>query len=114
MSFFLIGLVVFIIVTALYLIGFYLSPNQGYQEKLSPYESGFEPLGSARFKFEILYWVIAILYLIFDLEIILIFPFVCSVYIFNSYVGICVLYFFLTVLTLAFIYELKFKALIIK
>jgi NADH-quinone oxidoreductase subunit A len=43
-------------------------------EKLSAYECGLEPVGDARMKFEILYYVIGILYLIFDLEIIFLFP----------------------------------------
>ncbi len=44
-------------------------------EKLSAYECGFSPVGDARIKFDIIYYVIGILFLIFDLEIILLFPF---------------------------------------
>ena len=43
-------------------------------EKPSAYECGFEPVGDARMKFEIIYYVIGILYLIFDLELIFLFP----------------------------------------
>jgi NADH-quinone oxidoreductase subunit A len=42
---------------------------------LTAYESGFEPLGDARMKFDIIYWIIGLLYLVFDLEIIFLFPF---------------------------------------
>ena len=45
---------------------FYLMPKKEDLEKISTYESGFEPLGDARIKISILYWIIGILYLIFD------------------------------------------------
>lgn len=50
------------------------SQSGGNVEKQSAYECGFEPVGDARMKFEILYYVIGILYLVFDLEILLILP----------------------------------------
>ena len=63
------------LLSILYLVSFYLITKKDDVEKLSSYESGFEPLGDARMKISILYWIIGILYLIFDLEIIFIFPF---------------------------------------
>ena len=53
-------------------------------EKLSAYECGLEPVGDARMKFEILYYVIGILYLIFDLEIIFLFPLAALLFTLNN------------------------------
>lgn len=72
------------ILSILYLASFFLVPKKDDIEKLSPYESGFEPLGDARMKISILYWIIGILYLIFDLEIIFIFPFAAILFSMNS------------------------------
>ncbi len=73
---FLVGsLVLIALVTLLYLGSFWVSATNRTIEKLSAYECGLEPIGGdARMKFEILYYVIGILYLIFDLEIIFLFP----------------------------------------
>jgi len=86
-------------------------PKKEDIEKLSPYESGFEPLGDARIKFSILYWIIGILYLIFDLEIIFIFPFAVIMYTINSFIALWIMMLFFIILTLAFIYEYKQGAL---
>jgi len=57
------------LVTILYVVSFWASATNRSIEKLSAYECGLEPVGDARMKFDILYYVIGILYLIFDLEI---------------------------------------------
>ena len=68
-------LIITLILTILYLLNFFISISSKDEEKLSTYECGFEPLyTNARVKFDILYWIIGILYLIFDLELIFIFP----------------------------------------
>jgi hypothetical protein len=68
-------LIITLILTLLYLLNFFISISSKDEEKLSTYECGFEPLyTNARVKFDILYWIIGILYLIFDLELIFIFP----------------------------------------
>nr|ACJ43655.1 NADH dehydrogenase subunit 3 [Euproctus platycephalus] len=59
---------------ALITIGFWLPLNNPDTEKLSPYECGFDPLGSARLPFSIRFFLIAILFLLFDLEIALLLP----------------------------------------
>lgn len=67
--------IISIILTLLYTLNFITSLSYKDNEKLSPYECGFEPIHTnARIKFDVLYWIIGILYLIFDLEIIFIFP----------------------------------------
>lgn len=80
------------------------------KEKLSSYECGFEPFGDARMKFDIRFYLVAILFIIFDLEIIFLFPWAIS---FSSigWFGFGSMLFFLAVLTLGFVYEWKKGAL---
>ena len=55
-------------------IGLIVAPHRPTPEKLSPYECGFEPFGDARLKFDVRYYLVAILFIIFDLEIAFLFP----------------------------------------
>ena len=55
-------------------LGFLLAPNRPDPEKLSPYECGFEAFEDARMKFDVRYYLIAILFILFDLEIAFLFP----------------------------------------
>ena len=73
-------------------------------EKVSSYECGFNPFSDARNKFEVRYYLVAILFIIFDLELLFLFPWIIC---FNSlsYEGIFVMLFFLFLLTIGFIYE---------
>jgi len=56
------------------IIGFILGPNRPYAAKNSAYECGFEAFGDARMKFDVRYYLIAILFILFDLETALLFP----------------------------------------
>nr|AIL23324.1 NADH dehydrogenase subunit 3 [Cymbilaimus sanctaemariae] len=60
--------------TILTLLNFWLAQTNPNSEKLSPYECGFDPLGSARLPFSIRFFLVAILFLLFDLEIALLLP----------------------------------------
>jgi len=56
------------------LFGWLVAPNQPDSEKLSPFECGFAPFEDARMKFDVRYYLIAILFILFDLEIAFLFP----------------------------------------
>nr|WQF68866.1 NADH dehydrogenase subunit 3 [Paradoxurus hermaphroditus] len=60
--------------TLLVLIAFWLPQSNTYAEKASPYECGFDPMGSARLPFSMKFFLVAITFLLFDLEIALLLP----------------------------------------
>ncbi len=105
-------LLITIILTLLYTLSFFTSTSAKDYEKLSAYECGFEPIHSnARIKFDVIYWIIGILYLIFDLELIFIFPFATILHNLQNPIALLVYLIFIIVLTLGFIYEWKKGAL---
>jgi NADH-quinone oxidoreductase subunit A len=79
-------------------------------EKLSPYECGFEPFDDARRKFDVRYYLVAILFIIFDLEVAFLFPWAVSLGKIGLF-GFWSMVVFLGVLTVGFIYEWKKGAL---
>lgn len=98
---------------ALFLLGVNLlfSPHNSYQEKDSAFECGFHSfLGQNRTQFSISFFIFALLFLLFDLEILLVFPYIVSAY-FNGIYGLLVMLFFFLVLTLGFAFELGKNAL---
>ncbi len=102
-----IGLVVGAVMIAM---GFMLSPNRPDSEKLSPYECGFEAFEDSRMKFDVRYYLVAILFIIFDLEIAFFFPW-AVVLDKVGMVGFWAMMLFLGVLVIGFIYEWKKGAL---
>ena len=91
-------------------VGSILGPKRPTEEKNSPYECGFEPFGNARMKFDVRFYLIAILFIIFDLEIVFLFPFAV---IFDSigWLGLYAMGLFLLLLLIGFIYEWRKGAL---
>ncbi len=91
-------------------IGFVLSPSKPYAEKDAPYECGFEAFGDARMKFDVRFYLVAILFIIFDLEIAFFFPW-AVVLDKIGLVGFWAMMIFLGILVIGFIYEWKKGAL---
>ncbi|UCG73467.1 MAG: NADH-quinone oxidoreductase subunit A [Chromatiales bacterium] len=79
-------------------------------EKLSPYECGFEPFEDSRMQFDVRYYLVAILFIIFDLEIAFLFPWAVALDSIGL-AGLVAMGIFLTVLVVGFIYEWKKGAL---
>jgi NADH-quinone oxidoreductase subunit A len=86
------------------LIGKLLGPNQPDSEKLSPYECGFEAFEDARMQFDVRYYLVAILFILFDLEIAFLFPWAVSLQEIGLF-GFLSMMVFLSILVLGFIYE---------
>ena len=91
-------------------VGAVLSPNRPDPEKLSPYECGFEAFEDARMKFDVRYYLVAILFILFDLEIAFLFPW-AVVLPEIGFFGFAAMMVFLAVLVVGFVYEWKKGAL---
>ena len=91
-------------------LNFILSPKNPDPEKLSAYECGFEPFNDSRMEFDVRFYLVAILFIIFDLEIAFLFPWAISLGGIGV-LGFWSMMFFLGVLTIGFIYEWKKGAL---
>ena len=87
-------------------LNFFLSPKNPDPEKLSAYECGFEAFGDSRMEFDVRFYLVAILFIIFDLEIAFLFPWAISLGK-SGLIGFCSMMFFLFILTIGFIYEWK-------
>ena len=91
-------------------VNFLASPNNPDPEKLSAYECGFEPFDDSRMEFDVRFYLVAILFIIFDLEIAFLFPWAISLGNIGA-LGFWSMMIFLSVLTVGFIYEWKKGAL---
>ncbi len=92
------------------ILNFTFSPKNPDPEKLSAYECGFEPFNDSRMEFDIRFYLVAILFIIFDLEIAFLFPWAITLG--NiGYFGFFSMMLFLFILTIGFIYEWKKGAL---
>ena len=95
---------------AFIVINFIFSPKKPDPEKLSAYECGFEPFNDSRIEFDVRFYLVAILFIIFDLEIAFLFPWAVSLGNIGI-LGFCSMLIFLFILTVGFIYEWKKGAL---
>jgi NADH-quinone oxidoreductase subunit A len=86
------------------LIGKLLGPSRPDTEKLSPYECGFEAFEDARMQFDVRYYLVAILFILFDLEIAFLFPWAVSLDAIGFF-GFAAMMIFLAVLVVGFVYE---------
>ena len=89
---------------------FVLARQNPNSEKLSPYECGFDPFADARVRFDVRYYLVAILFIIFDLEVSFLFPWAVAFGDLGLY-GYWSMMVFLAVLTVGFIYEWRKGAL---
>ena len=95
---------------AFVVINFILSPKKPDPEKLSAYECGFEPFEDSRLEFDVRFYLVAILFIIFDLEIAFLFPWAVGFQHIGS-LGFWSMMLFLLILTIGFLYEWKKGAL---
>lgn len=100
----------FIIAVILLLASYVLAVQQADPEKMSAYECGFNPFSDARHKFDVRFYLVGILFIIFDLEVMFLFPWALT---FNKILqfGYFTMFIFLLILTIGFIYEWKKGAL---
>jgi NADH-quinone oxidoreductase subunit A len=84
--------------------GWLLAPNRPDSEKLSPYECGFEAFEDARMKFDVRYYLVAILFILFDLEIAFLFPWATVIDEVGLF-GFLAMMVFLGILVVGFVYE---------
>ena len=92
------------------IINFLASPNNPDPEKLSAYECGFDAFDDSRMEFDVRFYLVAILFIIFDLEIAFLFPWAITLGITGIF-GFWSMMLFLFILTVGFIYEWKKGAL---
>ena len=85
-------------------VGKVLGPSRPDAEKLPPYECGFEAFEDARLQFDVRYYLVAILFILFDLEIAFLFPWAVALKDIGFF-GFMSMMLFLTILVLGFIYE---------
>jgi len=109
------SIILFLIISLSLSIGFIvfnflLSPSKPDPEKLSAYECGFEPFDDSRMEFDVRFYLVAILFIIFDLEIAFLFPWAISLGNIGL-LGFSSMMIFLFILTVGFIYEWKKGAL---
>ncbi len=91
-------------------LGFAFGPRRPDPEKLSPYECGFEAFEDTRMKFDVRYYLVAILFIVFDLEIAFLFPWAVALRKLGLF-GLIAMGVFLLILVVGFIYEWKKGAL---
>ena len=108
-------IIIFLAIALLLSLGFLIlnfafSPKNPDPEKLSAYECGFEPFNDSRMEFDVRFYLVAILFIIFDLEIAFLFPWAISLGKIGIF-GFTSMMIFLFILTIGFIYEWKKGAL---
>ena len=108
-------IIIFLVIALILSLGFLIlnfafSPKNPDPEKLSAYECGFEPFNDSRMEFDIRFYLVAILFIIFDLEIAFLFPWAITLGNLGLF-GFFSMMLFLFILTIGFIYEWKKGAL---
>jgi NADH-quinone oxidoreductase subunit A len=109
------SIIIFLFIALFLSVGFIIvnylaSPSNPDPEKLSAYECGFDPFEDSRMEFDVRFYLVAILFIIFDLEIAFLFPWAISLGSIGI-LGFISMMIFLFILTIGFIYEWKKGAL---
>jgi len=99
-----------LIVLILFMVAYLLSPKSANKEKSSAYECGFEPFDESRKTFDIQFFIVGILFLIFDLEVAFIFPWAVSLSSIGIF-GFWVMMLFFIIINIGFVYEWQRGAL---
>lgn len=94
----------------IFFLSYFVASQRPDNEKLSPYECGFDPFDDARGKFDIRFYLVAILFIIFDLEVSFLFPWALILNKITLF-GFLTMSIFLVILTVGFIYEWRKGAL---
>ena len=103
--FFLLMLIIsFFLGFVLFFISFFIYPSDLYFEKISVYECGFEPFEDTRVKFDIKFYIVSILFILFDMEIVFLFPWTLLAFKLG-FLSFFVLFCFLLILFIGFFYE---------
>jgi NADH:ubiquinone oxidoreductase subunit 3 (subunit A) len=102
--------VILCIGSLLFLVSYAATLKYNDTEKLSPYECGFDPFQDTRTTFDVQFYLVAILFIVFDLEVVYLFPWVIIIGSLNLY-GFFIMYIFPLLLTIGFFYELEKGAL---
>ncbi len=100
-----VGIIALAIISSLIIV-----PQNPYKAKLDPYECGFDAFEDARKNFDIRFYLVGVLFIIFDLEIVFMYPWALSIKSLSNY-GFYSMFIFILILTLGFIYEWKKGAL---
>ena len=98
------GLIALVIASALLVVPFVVAFSAPDPEKLSAYECGFNAFDDARMKFDVRFYLVALLFIIFDLEVAFLFPWAVAFHDVGAF-GFWSMMMFLGVLTIGFIYE---------
>ena len=104
------GILNILISCVLMALSYFIVKKNPYKEKISAYECGFEPFEDARNKVDIRFYIVAILFLIFDIEVIYLFPWAVALDSIGLQ-GFWVMMIFLIILILGFVYEIYMNAL---
>ena len=109
------SIIIFVFIALIISVGFIalnflFSPKNPDPEKLSAYECGFEAFSDSRMEFDVRFYLVAILFIVFDLEIAFLFPWAISLGNIGL-LGFCSMMIFLFILTVGFVYEWKKGAL---
>lgn len=109
-SVFLFLVVSLVLSLVVFFLSYFVAPQKWDPEKVSAYECGFDPFNDARNTFDIRFYLVSILFIIFDLEVAFLFPWaVCLDHI--GLFGFGTMFVFLLILTIGFLYEWKKGAL---